>query len=214
MSNTPSTQGLPGAWVLVAVGSLLFAALFTGFVLERNAKNDRNNEAAEHLAIAAQIESAEADGAQAAALLQEYVTTGDETLLPEMQTLTDSGVQKLTEAISRAGEDPGNFVASGAQLVQAGGQIIALRQTGDVQGAVAALTELSGQFTTLVEAQNAFVADQRAQAVDAQDSADSAETLGTIFLAAAIAVGAGVVAGASLAIRRRFSARRVGMASG
>ena len=213
MSNTPG-KSFPGAWALVIGGCCVFAVLMAAFVFQRNERNDHNAAAQEHLAIADLIVSAEADGFAASNLLQDYVVTGDETLLPEMQALTDSGVQKLTTAISQAGEDPGGFVQAGSELVQAGGQIIALRQSGDIQGAGAALTALAGRFTELTVAQDQFVESQRAEALSAQDSADSAETLGTAFLIAAIAVGGAVVAGAALGIRRRFINREVGMASG
>jgi hypothetical protein len=214
MSNTPDSRSFPGAWILVVGGCFVFAVLMAAFVFQRNERSDHNREAQEYLAVAELIESAEADGIAASTLLQEYVATGDESLLPEMQALTDSGVQKLTTAISQAGEDPGGFVQTGAELVQAGGQIIALRQTGDTQGAIGAMTELSTEFSAFVVAQDEFIAANRAEAAASQDSADSAETLGTIFLVAAIAVGGAVVAGASLAIRRRLGKREVGMASG
>jgi hypothetical protein len=214
MSDRLTTRFTPGIWLLAA-GCGLFAVLLVSFVYAKDAQNQKSDEASERLEIAGLITSAEADGVESSQLLQEYVATGDQALLLEMQAATDTGVLQLTEAISLAGEDPNRFVERGAGLVQSAGEVIALRQTGDVQGAVTRLTELSPVFEEFIAQQDAYVDSQEAAAASALDTADNAETAATWLLVSAIIVGAVVLAAAFVGIRRRIAQRGVvGAASG
>jgi hypothetical protein len=126
---------------LLILGTCLAIALFGGFAWQQAEKNSSEDDAAHHEEVASTLDNAVADGVEAGNLLGQYVQTGDETLLAQMQAKTDDGVRKLTAAITEAG-DPNSFVQTGSSIVQRSGEIIALRQAGDVAGAGAALTAL------------------------------------------------------------------------
>lgn len=214
MTNQEKKGIARGTWLLVA-GCCLFVVLLVAFAWQSDVQSQKSDEANEHFAIAGLIESAQADGETSGELLQQYVATGDETILPEMQTATESGVTKLTNAISLAGEDPNGFVERGSGFVQSAGEVIALRQSGETQAAVTALTELALSFDEFLAEQNEFVASQQSAGQSAQNSADNAETAAIWIMVSAIVVGIAVVGGAAFGIRRRIAENRaVGTASG
>lgn len=102
--------------------------------------------AADHEAIALSLfRDAKAEGALAMSLLQLYVTTGDETLVPEIRSSAASTVRNLsaTYAEHRAygheeyAESLRPFMSAAALVSDTTEQVIALRQSGDVQGAAA-----------------------------------------------------------------------------
>jgi hypothetical protein len=188
---------------LLIAGCLVLALLVGGVGWQKSVQSDKEDQAQSHTEVAALITSASADGVAASELLQEYVATGDETLIPQMQAKTDTGVRQLTTGISQAGGDPNGFVEQGATLVQATGEIIALRQSGDVQGAITAITALSEQFNAFIAAQSDFVSAQEAEAAAAQTDADSASDLATYFAIAAGILGIAVVGGAVVGLLRR-----------
>jgi hypothetical protein len=188
---------------LLIAGAALAVVFFAGFAYQQSEESSKNNEAKDHLAVASTLELAVQDGVAAGALLTTYVETGDEALLPQMQDKTDQGVRGLTSAITQAGGDPNSFVQTGSQIVQRSGEVIALRQAGDVAGAAAVLTTLGEDFTAFIALQQEYIADERAESASATASADDAGQLASWFLAAAIALTIGVTAGAAIAIVRR-----------
>ncbi len=101
---------------------------------------------ANHEAIALSLfRDAKADGALAMSLLQLYATTGDETLVPEIRSSAASTVRNLsaTYAEHRAhgheeyAESLRPFMSAAALMSDTTEEVIALRQSGDVQGAAA-----------------------------------------------------------------------------
>lgn len=207
MSDSVNGRSQAALRVFLAV-SCLAVALFIGlFAWQKSVQSGHEDDAQRHLEVASMIQEAEADGVAAGEILQQYVQTGDETLLPQMQARTDAGVRKLTAALDLAGSDPNNFVQQGSQIVQAAGQIVAIRQSGDVQGAAAALTELSNGFQAFIGAQDEFVQDQRALADQSTQKAEDAQALAAWFAIAAAVVGFTLVGGASVVLIRRLARR-------
>lgn len=192
--------------VLIILGTCLAIAFFGGFAWQQAEKSSNEDDAAHHNSVATTLENAVADGVESGNLLGQYVQTGDESLLPQMQAATDEGVRQLTAAITEADGDPNGFVQTGTSLVQRSGEVVALRQSGDVAGAAAALTAISEEFGAFVEAQQAFIASERATATASTASADDAGTLSTWFLLAGAFLSLGVAGGVGVSLLRRSPA--------
>ncbi len=189
--------------VLIILGTCVAIAFFGGFAWQQAEKNSNEDDAARHERVASTLDSAVADGVEAGNLMTQYVQTGDETLLPQMQARADDGVRKLTAAITEADGDPNSFVATGSSIIQRTGEIIALRQAGDVAGAGAALTALGTEFTAFVQAQQAFIASERDAAAASSASADDAGQLATWFLLAGAFASLAVAGGIGVSVFRR-----------
>ncbi len=176
--------------VLAAViGVFVVAALFAASVWQENTKQSKIDEAESNLLTASLIGDAQAAGVTAGALLTEYVISGDEALIPEIQSSTATAVQNLSAAIAEKGSDEGSFLAQGSSAVEALAGVIALRQIGDVQAAGAALEQLSPGFNALIADLDTFAASERAAAATATSSANDANTT-----ASWLAISAGSVA--------------------
>jgi hypothetical protein len=182
--------------IAAVIGVCVVAVLFAASLWQGDTKQSKIDEAESSLLTASLIGDAQAEAATAGALLNEYVVSGDETLIPEIQSHTANGVQALSSAIGEAGGDENGFLGQGTSVVESLSQIIALRQTGDVQAAAAALEQLSPGFEALNADLDAFVASERADAAAATSSADDANTtaswlaIGAGSLAAVMALGA------------------------
>ena len=158
------------------IGVCFVAALFAASVWQDNTKQSKIDEAQSSLLTASLIGDALADGTTSGALLNEYVVSGDEALIPEIQAVTATAVQNLSAAIAEAGSDEGNFLAQGSSAVEALAGVIALRQVGDVEAAGAALEELSPGFNALLAGLEEFAESERAAAATATSSAGDANT--------------------------------------
>ena len=150
---------------LAIAGCFIFAILVAAFVWQQTVHDSKMDEADSHATAASLLQSAETEGKTVGDLLQRYVASGDETLLPQIQSHSATGVQTLTAALAEAGADPNGFITQGSQLVQSAGQIIAMRQTGDVPGAVAALKDAAPKFNAFIAAQDQVIASERAEAI-------------------------------------------------
>jgi CHASE3 domain sensor protein len=191
-------------WKLFLIlGACLAVAFFAAFVWQQTEKNSREDEANKHAEIATNLEAAVADGLGAGTTLSEYVQTGNPELLPVMQAKSDEGVRQLTAAITAAGSDPNGFVKTGSAIVQRSGEVIALRQAGDVPGAGAALQALSNHFGTFVQQQRDFIAQEREAAAASRASADDANQLSTWFMIAGAIISLAVAGGAAVSVFRR-----------
>lgn len=193
------------AVILCGVITLAFAgaAFWQNGVANSKVDDAESNEAAASL-----FKQAEGEGQQAGTLLQEYVATGDATLIQQINEHTSAGVTLLTAAVQESGVDGAPFLEAGSQLVQAEGQIIALRQSGDVQSAIAGLQQLSTQFEAFVTTQNAVIASEEAAGVTARDDAKTADSLTSLMVIGAAVFAIGAVASGILHIRRTSSRRR------
>jgi CHASE3 domain sensor protein len=206
MSNNGTSRISRRTIIAVALACLVLAVMTMATLWQAAVHHSEANDAQTHGSSAALFQSAETEGTTASQLVQQYVATGDATLIPQVQTHTQAGVQQLTAAIQSVGSDPNGFIDTGSQMVQAGGQAIALRQSGDVAGAAKLLTNLSPQFNAYITAQNQVIASEQAASASALSSADNAKTA-TIWLAILAGVfGAVIVVGGLVVVSR--SARR------
>ena len=199
MANNSTGKSTRFVAIAAVIGVCVVAALFAASVWQENTKQSKIAEAESSLITASLIGDAQADGAAAGALLNEYVISGDAALIPEVQSLTAGAVQNLSAAIAEAGADEGNFLVQGSAAVEALSQVIALRQIGDIQAAAAALEELSPSFNALIADLDEYAVSERAAAVAATSSADDANTTAS-WLAIAAGSLAAVMALAVVAI--------------
>jgi hypothetical protein len=206
----PNTSRLkPGGRFLIIAGWSVFVLLMAAVMWQKSVESNKLDESRDHLIVAMLIEDAEADGISAGLLLGEYVNTGDEALLQQMQDKTATGVRTLADAIDKAGGDPEGFVSQGSELVQASGQIIAMRQAGRIEEAGVALAELGPTFTAFIDAQTAYVASERGKAGEATDAADAAQTMALVLLMAALITGITMIVVTMVLARVKSANRRV-----
>ena len=175
--------------IAAVIGVCVVVALFAASVWQENTSQSKIDEAESSLLTSTLIGEALADGTTSGALLNEYVVSGDEALIPEIQAVTATAVQNLSAAIAEAGSDEGDFLGQGSSAVEALAGVIALRQVGDVEAAGAALEELSPSFNALLAGLEEFADSERVAAVTATSSAEDANTI-----ASWLAISAGVVA--------------------
>ena len=135
MAINNSSRITPGIAVAAVIGCLLMAVLAAGSLYQATQHHNKNNDAQSHENIATMFQTAENEGKAASDSLQQFVATGDAAFIAAAQSHTQTGVQQLTSAVALVGSDPNGFVDKGSQMVQASGQVIALRQTGDAAGA-------------------------------------------------------------------------------
>ena len=171
------------------IGVCIVAALFAASVWQDNTKQSKIDEAESSFLTASLIGDALADGTASGALLNEYVVSGDDALIPQIQAVTATAVQNLSAAIAENGSDEGNFLAQGSSAIEALAGVIALRQVGDVEASVAALEELSPSFSALLTGLEEFANSERAAAATATSSAEDANTT-----ASWLAISAGALA--------------------
>ena len=171
------------------IGVCIVAALFAASVWQDNTKQSKIDEAESSFLTASLIGDALADGTASGALLNEYVVSGDDALIPQIQAGTATAVQNLSAAIAENGSDEGNFLAQGSSAIEALAGVIALRQVGDVEASVAALEELSPSFSALLTGLEEFANSERAAAATATSSAEDANTT-----ASWLAISAGALA--------------------
>ncbi|MCH7616876.1 MAG: hypothetical protein J4O14_10235 [Chloroflexi bacterium] len=175
--------------IAAVIGVCVVVALFAASVWQENTSQSKIDEAESSLLTSTLIGEALADGTTSGALLNEYVVSGDEALIPEIQAVTATAVQNLSAAIAEAGSDEGGFLAQGSSAIEALAGVIALRQVGEVEAAGAALEELSPSFNALLAGLEEFADSERVAAVTATSSAEDANTI-----ASWLAISAGVVA--------------------
>jgi hypothetical protein len=189
MANNDNPKSNKFLAIAAVIGACVVVALFAASMWQENTSQSKIDEAESSLLTASLIGGALDDGTASGALLNEYVVSGDESLIPEIQAVTATAVQKLSAAIAETGSDDGNFLAQGSSAVEALAGVIALRQVGDVEAAGAALEELSPGFNALLAGLEEFANSERAAAVTATSSAEDANTM-----ASWLAISAGVLA--------------------
>lgn len=189
MANNDNPKSNKFLAIAAVIGVCVVVALFAASMWQENTSQSKIDEAESSLLTASLIGGALDDGTASGALLNEYVVSGDESLIPEIQAVTATAVQKLSAAIAETGSDDGNFLAQGSSAVEALAGVIALRQVGDVEAAGAALEELSPGFNALLAGLEEFANSERAAAVTATSSAEDANTM-----ASWLAISAGVLA--------------------
>ncbi len=214
MDNTERTGGRQRRWLIIGGFALLGVIVIAAAAISAWQASVHRSQSAEmesRTMTVSMLQDVGEESAIAATLLQQYVAGGDDTLIPEIQSHSNAAMGTLTEAAAQsdtAGID--EIAADGAGLAEGAAQIIALRLSGDVQGAAAALEEATPAFEEL-NLGFAAITEQELQEVDAlQGRADRASDLARWSLIVAAAAGAtlGVATLALIArslIRRRAS---------
>jgi hypothetical protein len=209
MTADTSRRGTRVALGAAFVSCCVLAVLIAAAVWQGSVHDSRVSEADTHDTTASLLQDAKTEGSVAGDTMTRYVATGDVTLLPDLKAHTTLGVQKLSAAVASAGEDPNGFLAAGSQFLDSSGQIIAKRQTGDVQGAVAALKEVGPKYTAFIAAQEQVITSERAEAASLRESADSASTASSRFGVGAALVGIGMILAVALFVGRQVRRHRV-----
>lgn len=211
MEKGTRTNG-SGWWrfvVFFTAAAITVAGLAGAAAWQDSVSESRMDDSESHTATASLLQKAGSEGTAAADLLRNYVEQGDETLIPQIQTHVSAGVEKLTNALAQGGvADLNQIAVDGAGLAEGAGQIIALRQGGDVARAAAALEQMAPEFQALTLALEEAVQIELDEASSLQSSADAADSTASWLGIAAMAAGAAtglaiVVALARFVVRRR-----------
>src|SRR3989304_1254845 len=213
MSSFGQTSKPQGRWLTLGVFALLGVIVIAAAAVaawQANVQQSNEDKVESHSTTVALLQNVGEEGGIAATLLQQYVANGDDTLIPEIQSHTAAATESVTGAAAQsdaAGMD--EIAADAVGLVQGAGQIIALRQSGNVEGAATALVEGAPAFEGLNLAL-AEVADQELQqAAVLQDRADRASGLPQWSLIVSAAAGATLALAFLALIGRSFIRRRV-----
>jgi len=213
MSNFGQTSKPQGRWLTIAavtLGGIVLAALVAATVWQGGVRDSDTKAAESHSTTAALLQDAGTEAGIAAPLLRQYVETGDAKLVPQIQEHATVAVKKLTSAISEGGvADLTPIAAEGGGLADGLGQVIALRQAGDVQRAAAALEQLSPAFDKVTTELQAAVTLELQEASKLQSSADKADDAASWLLIASIAWGAVLAVGVTAVVARSMFGRRV-----
>jgi len=211
MDNVERTGGRQGRWLMIGgfalLGVIMIAAAAVS-VRQASVHSSHTADMESRTTTVSMLQDVEEESAIAAALLQQYVAEGDDSLIPEIQSHSSAAIGTLTEAAAQsdtAGID--EIAADGAGLAEGAAQIIALRLSGDVQGAAAALAEAAPAFEEL-NLGFAEISKQELLEVNAlQGKADRASDLARWSLIVAVAAGA-TFGFATLALLARSLIRR------
>ena len=212
MDNVERTGGTWGRWLIIGGFALLGVIVVAAAAVsarQASVNSSHTGEMESRTTTVSQLQDVEEESGIAATLLQQYVAEGDNTLIAEIQTHSNAAMGTLTEAAAQsdaAGID--EIAVDGAGLNEGAAQIIALRLSGDVQGAAAALEEAAPAFEEL-NLGFAQITEQELQEVDAlQGRADRASDLARWSLIVAVAAGATLGFATVALITRSLISRR------
>jgi len=213
MSKFERTSKPQGRWLTVAgltFAGIVLAVLVAATVWQGNVHKSDTSAAESHSTTAAFLQEAGTEAGITAPLVRQYVETGDATLVPQIQEHTAAAVKSMTGAISQGGvADLTPIAAEGGRLADGLGQVIALRQAGDVQGAVAAVEQLSPAFEKVTTELKGAVTLEVQEASNLQNSADKADDAASWLLIASIVWGAALGVGVTALIARSMFGKRV-----
>jgi len=213
MGNFGETSKPRGRWFTIAgitFAGVVLALLVVATLSQGNERDSHTSAAKKHTETAAFLQESQTEAAAAAESLREYVKTGDVTLIPQIQDHATVAVKSLTEAIGQGGvADLSDIAAQGGRLSDSVGQIVALRQTGDVQASAAALEQLTPEFEKATATVDAAVALELEEASNRQSSAGTADDAASWLLIASIVWGAALGVVVSIVAARSVFGRRV-----
>jgi len=213
MSNFERTGKPQGRWLTVAAfafGGIVLAVLVAATVWQGNVHDSDVSAMESHSTTAAFLQEAGTEAGIAAPLVRQYVETGDAKLVPQIQEHVTAAVKSMTGAISEGGvADLSPISAEGGRLADSLGQVIALRQAGDVQGAVAAVEQISPAFETVTAQLEEAVTLELQEVSNLQSSADKADDAASWLLIASIAWGAALGVAVTAVVARSMFGRRV-----
>ena len=205
---------LSGIGVIVVI----LVAVAAGFAWQVSEHRSTTAALQDHAEITFLLLDARANAESAAASVQRYVIVGDEviipgnddTLLSVIEETTTTALDDLVQAIAlqkAQGDEEAVAVLTGilveaTALVQGAGQLIALRQTDNIEEAMVVYEAIVPEFREFESKINELADQERAQAVTLRAEADRAGALALWVLI--ISAGAGsilAVAGAALIAR-------------
>ena len=207
-TSQPRGRGLTVAGFTIA--GIVLAVLVAATVWQGNVHKSDTSAMESHATTAAFLQEAGTEAGIAAPLVRQYVETGDAKLVPQFQEHVTLAVKSMTGAISEGGvADLTAISTDGGRLADGLGQVIALRQAGDVQGAAAAVEQLSPAFEK-VTAQLEQAATLEIQEVSKlQSSADKADDAASWLLIASIVWGVALGVGVTVLVARSMFGKRV-----
>ena len=183
-------------WAIIGgltIASFAVVILAAASLWQSGIRDSRLGEAEPHAARAALLDEAGREGASSVELLRQYVASGDASLLIQMQSHSTTAIRSLTQAASPGGGGELDAITLGGQsLAESAGQVVALRQGGDVAGANAALEGITPTLNQLTFALQNATAQEQQEVSSLHASADSAGQVASWLRAAAIAIGLGV----------------------
>ncbi len=205
-------------WVIIggfALAGILIAILTGASAWQSGIHRSDLDQAESHSVTASLLQEAGQEGEVAAGVLRQYVADGDAALIPEIQSHSTIAVESLTQAVAQGGvADLNRIVVGGAGLADGAGQVIALRLSGDIQGAAAALEGIAPTFEELTIALEDAIALEQLEVSSLQASAATADDVASWLRVAAIAIGAATgLVGAGLILRAVAKRRVPGTAS-
>lgn len=154
------------------------------------------------------IKEAGDKGAAAADLLNRYAITGDTSLVPQIRSDVTAAEDSVTKAMANGTvTDLSPVGVQVAQLAQGVGEVVTLRQAGDVPGTVAALNKLAVAFKQTNTQGAAISQAELDRAASLQDSAQQADDWASRLLVA-LAIDASLLALSITALAVRSLARR------
>ena len=205
-------------WTIIGgltIASLAVVILAAASLWQSGIQDSKLGDAEPHAARAALLDQAGREGASSVDLLRQYVASGDTSLLVQMQSHSTIAIKSLTQAASPGGGGELDAITLGGQsLAVSAGQVVALRQGGDVAGANAALEGITPTLNQLsIALQNATSQEQQ-EVSSLHASADNAGQVASWLRAAAIAIGLGAaLIGIIFAVQAVAKRREPGTAS-
>src|SRR3990172_1086778 len=213
MSNFERTSKPQGRWLTVAgltFAGIVLAVLVAATVWQGNVHKSDTSAAESHSTTAAFLQGAGTEAGITAPLVRDYVKTGDVTLVPQIQEHATVAIKNLTAAINEGGvADLTTIATEGTSVSDGLGRVIALRQSGNVPAAAAALEQLSPAFDKVTTEVTAAVTLELKEASKLQSSADKADSAASWLLIASIVWGAALGAGVTALVARSVFGRRV-----
>ena len=213
MSNFGQTSKPRGRWLTIAgftFGGIVLAVLAAATVWQGNVHTSDASAAESHTATAGFLQGAGTEAGMAAPLLRQFVETGDAKLIPQIQEHATVAIKNLTAAINEGGiADLTTIATEGTSVSDGLGRVIALRQSGNVPAAAAALEQLSPAFDKVTTEVTAAVTLELKEASKLQSSADKADSAASWLLIASIVWGAALGVGVTVLVARSMFGRRV-----
>ena len=213
MGNFGQTSKPQGRWPTIAgftFAGIVLAVLVAATVWQGNVHKSDTSAAESHSTTAAFLQGAGTEAGFTAPLVRDYVKTGDVTLVPQIQEHATVAIKNLTAAIREGGvADLTTIAAEGTGVSDGLGQVIALRQSGNVPAAAAALEQLSPAFEKVSAEVTAAVTLERQEASKLQSSADKADSAASRVLIASIVWGVALSVGVTALVARSVFGRRV-----
>ena len=207
-TSQPRGRGLTIAGLII--GGIVLAVLVAATVWQGNVHKSDTSAAETHSNTAALLQEAGTEAGIAAPLVRQYVETGDAKLVPQIQEHVTAAVKSMTGAISEGGvADLSGIAVEGGRVAEGLGQIIALRQAGDVQGAAAALGQLSPAFEKVTTELEQAATLEIQEVSKLQSSADKADDAASWLLIASIVWGVALGVGVTVLVARSMFGRRV-----